>query len=154
MDLYLMQHGTAVEEATDPQRPLTQAGEGQVRGVAAFVARHGIVVDRVVHSGKLRAEQSARLLAGPLGCSRVDALPGMSPGDPVAPFAAAELDPGSAQRLAVVGHLPFLDRLASLLLAGDESARIVGFRNGGLVALTGVDDRGWTLAWALTPEFS
>lgn len=149
-----MQHGAAVEEEVDPQRPLTEVGENQVRRVAAFAAVHGIALDRVVHSGKLRAEQSARLLAGPLGCSRVDALPGMNPGDPVSAFAATELDPGSGQRLAVVGHLPFLDRLTSLLLAGDESARIVGFCNGGLVALTGVNDRGWTLAWAITPELT
>jgi len=50
--------------------------------------------------------------------------------------------------LMLVGHLPHLDRLTSLLLYGS----VVSFRMGGVVALDGGDGRRWSLRWFLPPE--
>jgi phosphohistidine phosphatase len=59
------------------------------------------------------------------------------------------------QALALVGHLPFLDRLASLLVAGDEDAQVVRFRMGGLVELEPKQDRdGFAIAWAMLPDLA
>ena len=49
--------------------------------------------------------------------------------------------------------MPFLGRLASLLVAGDEQAQVVGFQMGGLVKLEPKVDRdGFSVAWALPPD--
>lgn len=57
--------------------------------------------------------------------------------------------------LAVVGHLPFLDRLASLLVAGHEGAAVVAFQNAGLVKLVPKAGReGYAVRWILTPELA
>ena len=60
-----------------------------------------------------------------------------------------------APSLALVGHMPFLGRLASLLVVGDEQAQVVGFQMGGLVKLEPKVDRdGFSVAWALPPDLA
>ena len=59
MKLYLVQHGEACAEDVDPERPLTAQGRADVERLAAFLQQAGIQVGRVIHSGKLRAEQTA-----------------------------------------------------------------------------------------------
>lgn len=152
MDIYLMQHGVAAAEEEDPSRPLTAAGRAEVEAVAARARVLGVRADRCVHSGKLRAEQTATILADALGAT-TEARSGLSPSDPVGPVAdwlRMEVTT-AAGGLAVVGHLPFLDRLASVLVAGDEHAHVVRFRNAGLVALAETED-GFAVSWVLLPE--
>jgi len=157
MDLYLMQHGLATAAEEDPARPLTPAGRAEVERVAARAAGAGVRAARVVHSGKLRAEETANILAEALGAP-VESRSGLDPADPVGPGAAwlreqARATPDAA--LAVVGHLPFLDRLASELVAGDSDAHVVRFRNAGLVRLVpSVDAGAYSVAWLLTPELA
>jgi phosphohistidine phosphatase len=67
-------------------------------------------VGHCVHSGKLRAEQTARLLVGEIGAeASVEARPGLAPNDPVAPTTQWLGGVSEHQVLALVGHLPFLD---------------------------------------------
>lgn len=151
MDLYLMQHGVAAAEEEDPSRPLTAAGRAEVEAVAARARDLGVRADRCVHSGKLRAEQTATILADALGATP-EARSGLSPSDPVGPVADwLRTEVATTGGLAVVGHLPFLDRLASVLVAGDEHAHVVRFRNAGLVALAETED-GFAVSWVLLPE--
>jgi phosphohistidine phosphatase len=151
MDVYLMQHGEAAPAEVDPARPLTEIGRRSVGAVAAHAASCGVHIDRIVHSGKLRAEQTAAILAGALGCDVVDQVEGLSPNAAVQEAADALVDPAEAGSLAIVGHLPFLDRFAALLVAGDCTAQVVAFRNGGLVKLVPAE-WGYAVAWAITPE--
>lgn len=154
MDLYLMQHGLAVAEEADPTRPLTPTGRAEVERVAQAAAAAGVRVERCCHSGKLRAAQTATILADALG-ARVEALDGLAPADPTEPVVtwldtAARAGGGA---IAVVGHLPFLDRLAAQLVTGDADGHVVQFRNAGLVRLTpsGAGSR-YAIAWVLTPD--
>ena len=151
MDLYLMQHGQATTAAENPERPLTDAGRAAVQRVAARAA--GVRVSHCVHSGKLRAEQTARLLVSEIGAeASVEARPGLAPNDPAAPTAQWLRGVTEHQALALVGHLPFLDSLASLLVAGNEDAQVVHFRMGGLVKLEPKQDRdGFAVVWAIPP---
>ena len=155
MDLYLMQHGEATTEAENPERPLTEAGRATVHRVSARARAAGVQVEACVHSGKLRAEETARLLVSALGgAADVVARAGLGPKDDVAPT-AQWLRTTEYDALAVVGHLPFLDRLASLLIAGDEEAQVVRFRMGGLVKLEPKDEgEGFAVAWVLPPELA
>jgi phosphohistidine phosphatase len=150
MELYLVQHGEAKSKAEDPQRPLTELGREEVQQVAAFAARAGLEVSQIRHSGKRRAEETASILAEHLAPAEgVLAIPGLAPMDDVRPIAKA-LRKETAP-LMLVGHLPFMDRLAGMLVTGDPDRSAVRFRMGGIVCLQGAGDD-WAVKWAVTPE--
>lgn len=112
-----------------------------------------------MHSGILRAQETAEILAAELGAQdRVEARQGLAPLDPVEPAIRAILDDATAknlQAIAIVGHLPFLDRLVARLVAGDESAAVVVFDPGSLARLVpGRGHGGYALAWLLTAELA
>ncbi len=150
MELYLVQHGEAKSKAKDPQRPLTERGRDEVQRVAAFAAKAGLKVSQVRHSGKRRAEETASILAEHLSPAEgVLAISGLAPMDDVRPIAQA-LQKETAP-LMLVGHLPFMDRLAGLLVTGDPDCSVVRFRMGGIVCLEG-EDEDWAVKWVVTPE--
>jgi phosphohistidine phosphatase len=150
MKLYLMQHGEARPEQEDPARPLTDRGRTEVERVARAAARLELGITQVVHSGKLRARQTAEIVAACLEPPpALGEMSGLGPNDEPR-IAAEEVGVLSAPRL-LVGHLPHLGRLASVLILGDGDRGFVAFRMGGLVCLARGED-GWRLAWALTPE--
>jgi phosphohistidine phosphatase len=155
MKLYLVQHGESKQETEDPVRPLTGAGRKSVEQVGRHLARTALFSGglAVCHSGKLRAKQTAEILASLLGVSGPPLeVGGLAPNDP--PEAALELVQRSNGDLMLVGHLPHLSRLASLLLVGTAEQTVVRFRMGGVVCL-GRDDAGaWALEWMLVPELA
>ena len=148
--VYLAQHGQAEPKETNPERPLTAEGRETVDRVAAWAVRAGIVVGQVRHSGKLRAEQTAEIFAENLKPTEgVTRYPGLGPNDDVQPVAdALAACPCSVM---LVGHLPFLSRLAGLLVTGDAERQPVRFRQGGLVGLVREEER-WTVACVVPPE--
>ena len=150
MDLFLVQHAEARPKAEDPERSVTDAGAQATRRMAAWGATSGLRVDRIQHSGKLRAEQTAGILAEDLKPAKgVIAIPGLDPNDDVRPV--AETVTATEEAIMLVGHLPFLSRLASLLVAGEPEAGVVGFKTSGIVCLTRTEEE-WSLSWAVTPE--
>jgi phosphohistidine phosphatase len=54
--------------------------------------------------------------------------------------------------IMLVGHLPHLGRLASLLLAGDPERHVVSFRMAGVVCLERGENGNWSLKWMITPD--
>lgn len=155
MDVLLMQHGMAEAADVNAARPLTDAGRAEVAAVAAHARSCGVTVDRIIHSDKLRAVQTAVELADGLGCATVSHVAGLHPGDSVEKCARAWVDPLAEGSLLMVGHLPFLDRLAALLVTGDPSGHVVAFRNAALVALTPAPSPGgFAVAWILTPRLA
>ena len=154
MKLYLIQHGEAKPETVDPERSLTVRGEEEVIGVSKAAAPLKIRPSRVYHSGKRRAKQTAEILAGGLTIPgpQVEAVQGLNPNDDVRPW--AERISKETEDLMLVGHLPFLEKLASLLVCGKESARPILFRYGAIVCLEQKEDKGWALRWVLTPEMA
>jgi phosphohistidine phosphatase len=51
----------------------------------------------------------------------------------------------------LVGHLPFLSRLASLLMVSNTEAGIIRFQQAGIVCLAQVDGK-WAVNWVMPPE--
>ncbi len=155
MDVYLMQHGEAAAEADDPARALTGAGQAAVARVASRAQAAGVRIDRCLHSGKLRAKQTAELLAAAVGSNRVEPRDGLAPNDPITPTVEWLGAESADKSIAVVGHLPFLDRLASSLIADDQDAEVIRFQMGGLVKLVPKPDRGgFAVAWMLSPDIA
>ena len=149
--IYLVQHGEAEAKSSAPERPLTAAGTATVEKMATWAAKIGVKVDQIRHSGKLRAQQTGTILANRLEPREgVAEYPGLGPNDDVQPVADA-LD-SCSYPVMVVGHLPFLSRLASLMLANDLQRELVRFRNAGLVGLVR-EAEGWKVSCVVPPEW-
>lgn len=151
MRLYLVQHGEAVPEEVDRDRPLSDRGRADVDALARFLRDAGVRPERILHSGKTRARQTADLLAAALGLRRgVQATQGLAPKDPVEPIARQAASWGSDTLLA--GHLPFMARLASYLLTGDAEEVAVGYKPGTAVCIERSEEGTWSLIWMMRPE--
>jgi len=151
MRLYLVQHGEAVAKEIDLERPLTEQGRLDVQRLATFLAASGIYTKRIIHSGKLRAAQTAELLAAELAPeANLESMPGLRPLDPVAPF--AEQLAAWTQDALVVGHLPFMASLVAQLATGREDAEPTAFTPGTAVCLERTQTNVWVIAWMIRPE--
>ena len=75
---------------------------------------------------------------------------GLPPKDAVEPI-RRELEQRNSN-VMIVGHLPFLGRLAALLLTGNADKEIVAFQFGCVVSLKRDDSGRWKLEWMMVPE--
>jgi len=153
MQIYLVQHGESKPEEIDPERRLTESGARAVQKVADFLRTSGgLQVDAIWHSGKPRAQQTAELLrpATRDGDGAAMHHNGLAPKDAVEPI-RRELEQRNSN-VMIVGHLPFLGRLAALLLTGNADKEIVAFQFGCVVSLKRDDSGRWKLEWMMVPE--
>ena len=150
MVAYLVRHGEAKSEAENPQRPLSERGREGVERVARAVATKGLRVNQIFHSDKVRARETAEILASHLSpkCGMCE-IKGLAPqDDPL--IAKAELE--TAQNsLMLVGHLPHLGLLASLLVTGKPEVKKVDFAAASIVCLS-KQNGGWIISWCLDPS--
>jgi len=151
MRAYLVQHGKAKSAEEDPNRGLTDEGRAEVTAVAEFLASLRITVVLVQHSGKKRAEETAHIFAttmrtasGPYHTS------GLDPSDD--PTEMSNFLKIYTDDVLIVGHLPHLERLTSMLLNGVPDQRPVRFANAGVVCLEKDSSGTWSLIWAVVPE--
>ena len=70
------------------------------------------------------------------------------------PQRIAEVLSQSSDDVMMVGHLPHLQRLASLLLTEESEQNPVTFQNSGVVCLERNQDDSWSLRWAITPQLT
>ena len=151
MRLYLVQHGRAMPKSEDPERNLSQEGIRDTARVAAFLRPLNIAVSSVWQSGKARARKTAVILEAGIKITQgIVERKGIAPMDPVQPL-VEELGTHEGD-LMIVGHLPFMNKLASALTAGSEEADAVAFRNSGVVCLERGDDGKWRMLWTVLPE--
>jgi phosphohistidine phosphatase len=149
MFLYIFRHGDAKPKSEDPDRGLSDRGREEVEAVCAAFSRTEPQIEAIWHSGKTRAAQTSGLLAATLGIEkRVFARSGLDPNDPPQPL-VEEIE-GQDKNVVIVGHLPQLGKLISVLLLGEEHD-LLDLPSAGLVCLEGSGDS-WRLNWFLTPE--
>jgi phosphohistidine phosphatase len=151
MKLYLVQHGGACAKDVDPERPLTDQGNADIDRLAAFLKQADIRVERVIHSGKLRAAQTAEYLAKAI-----------APG--VEPESSGIINPNDDPRAfdwqsdswdrdtLVVGHLPFMAKLVSHLVIEEENRPITAWQPGSIVCLERENSTHWQINWMIRPE--
>ena len=150
MFLFLVQHGEAEQEEIDRARPLTVNGRSDAGKVAGFAAAARVRVERIFHSGKLRARQTAEIMGEALRPSGIMETEGLAPLDD--PLIWVERLSGMTEDSMLVGHLPHLQKLAALLLCGTAQKKIVAFAMGGIVALERDDGGSWSLVWMVKPD--
>jgi phosphohistidine phosphatase len=151
MFVYLVRHGKAKPVEEDPKCSLSDKGHDEVSRVAEFLAGQRITVSLIQHSGKKRAEETAHILASHIRCTAGPChTTGLDPDDD--PVATANFLKVYTDDVLIVGHLPHLERLTSLLLTGNMDRRPIRFANAAVVCLEKDDDGTWSLIWAVVPE--
>lgn len=151
MKIYLVRHGDALSVDQDAQRPLSEKGIAEVKKTADFLQKNNIQVERIYHSGKLRAVQTAEIIAKTLDQNLlVEFLNGMDPDDPVHEVAIYcnhwEKD------VMLVGHLPFLPKLVTELVLTHDYQQFVEFATGGILCLERKGHFNWFLNWLIDPS--
>ena len=149
MRLYLVQHGDAVAKDVDPERPLSDRGRMDIGRLARWLASIDARPARILHSGKLRAEQTANLLAPLAGDEgTVEACPGLAPNEPPDAFLETLVDGDTI----VAGHMPFVSRAVSVALDLPPERAIVAFKPGSVAVLERDADGKWQLVLFIRPE--
>lgn len=144
--IYLVHHADAVGPDVEPQRPLSVTGKAHAEALAIEAARRGVKPAAIWHSGKLRARQTAEpflRLCNPL--AEFSAVRGLQPADP--PSWIKDLVTGEHRDVMLVGHMPNLPRLLTLLVTGTE-ASLLSFPLHGAIALEPACER-WIERWRL-----
>ena len=151
MRLFLVQHGNALPKDVDPERGLSESGKQDVANVAAFLARGSVQVERIFHSGKKRAWETAELFRVCLiEDGNFDERDGIAPRDSVVDF--TEEIKNLSKNTMFVGHLPFLGKLVAHLIAGNGNIYVVSFTPGTVVCLERDSNDIWSVAWMVSPE--
>lgn len=122
----------------------------EIRILALHMQNMGVQLGNVFHSGKLRAEQSARLIAEALS-PEIQPLKteGLNPNDDPAVIIddIEQMD----ENILIASHMPFVSRLCSTLLTGTIDAEFASIP-GTLFCLEKAGDK-WRLAYMLRPDF-
>jgi phosphohistidine phosphatase len=148
--LYVLQHGEAVPKEIQPDRPLSEQGIRDVRILARHMQNMGVQLQNVFHSGKLRAQQSARLITETISPEiRPVQTEGLNPNDDPS-MIIGDFEQMN-ENILIVSHMPFVSRLCSTLLTGTTEAEFASVP-GTLFCLEKADDK-WRLVYMLRPDF-
>ncbi len=150
MALYLVQHGKSLPAEVDPEQGLSPEGTAETERMAQMAKDAGLKVTGILHSGKTRARRTAEILAASLKpTDGTKEAPGLKPLDDAVPWTS--LNPSAD--LMLVGHLPFMERLAALLVSGSPDKPVIKFQNSGIVCLDQEPASvNWVVRWAMVPN--
>ncbi len=155
MEIYLVRHGSAYMEEEDPERHLNNDGINQCHLTGKVLKRLDIIFDLIVSSPKVRARQTAEIIAEELHYSNKEIMiseslkPSTDPKDTISFLNNLT----GTKRVLLAGHLPLLENLASELLS-KPSGFSFHFETG-TVCLIEVDlpiSRAGEFHWFLAPE--
>ena len=151
MNLYLVQHAEAVSKEENPDRPLTEKGKKDAQKSVRFLKNNNTKIDIIWHSSKTRAIETANIFKEGLELScNIQKREDLSPNDPVDKF-IGELK-SSNEDIMIVGHLPFLQKLASSLLIGSAQQSIISFKQAGVVCLSRQEEDSWQIIFHIIPD--
>lgn len=166
LHLYLLRHGIAVEylgpSGRDADRPLTPEGIEKMREEARGMLRLGIEFDFIFTSPYLRTRQTSDAVAEVMGlpADRIIVVDALGAGRPFAstPYlkSPAFIDIGAFDfsRALIVGHMPDLSEMTSLLVTGALNSRFE-FSKGALAHIEVADlppRAPGVFRWLLTPR--
>jgi phosphohistidine phosphatase len=160
MNLYLIRHADALALGEngiddDAERPLSEAGKGQAKGLAHALLRQGVRLDLVLTSPLLRAKQTAEEMVKYLSEPR----PEIQVTDFLTPSMrrkrlSNEVVAAARTNIALVGHQPDLGAYAAWLV-GEKKAQLDIAKAG--IAFIQCDEEpakgAGTLLWLVTPAW-
>lgn len=140
-----------MKEEEDPARPLSEKGCKDIDKISNFLKGKGIWVSKIFHSGKLRAKQTSEKLFEAInpsdGIIETDGLSSLD--DPKIWVERLEKEEND---IMIIGHLPHLSKLASLLLIADTRLEVIRFKMGGVICIEKNQERKWSIQWMVTPD--
>lgn len=149
-NVYLVQHA---EPRYEPKEEITEKGHQDTEKISKYAAEHlRISVDRIFHSEKPRAKETAEVLARFLKPSKgIEESDNLKPKDDLKVW----LDRLSniKEDVMIVGHMPFLSNFAYCLITDLTSPKEekIGFEKSGIVCLA-KQKKDWSLKWMVTPD--
>jgi phosphohistidine phosphatase len=151
MKIYLVRHGESVSGSDDNKRALSAKGEEEIQRLANFIKPMNLQINRIWQSEKFRAQQTAAILSKSIRTeNRIETKKELAPeSDP--DLIIDELN-ACGEDTMLVGHMPFMGRLAAKLVLGNEYADIVYVKTGSVICLEQVQTRQWIIGWMLIPE--
>ena len=116
MQIYCARHGEAAAGELDSQRLLTDVGISEVERIALRMFGGGASINKIIHSPKLRAQQTAEIFARVLNVTELypdEALVDES----TDPTSFIDSLTAYGDNILIVGHLPFIHDFLSKMLA-------------------------------------
>ncbi len=161
MNIFILRHGIAVERGTsgfedDSKRPLTPKGKRSLRKIAAAMKKMDLRFDLILSSPHERAKRTAEIVSENLKLKKRLRFSDALKPDGDAKILIRQLNEfkPAPENILLAGHEPYLSRLISLLISGDENVAM-DFKKGGLCKLEIEKLRAGQcaqLAWLLTPK--
>ncbi|MBL8918363.1 MAG: phosphohistidine phosphatase SixA [Myxococcaceae bacterium] len=147
MELFLIRHAIAEDGDDDDARALTKKGGRRFDAMVALLEALGVRFDRVLHSPKLRAVQTAErlhtLVDGPFEVTN----------HLVGAPSKALLEACVGERVALVGHEPMLSALLAWLVTGAAGGGSFELKKGAVACLEGEPrPGGMTVRWLIPPK--
>lgn len=150
LKLYLVRHAKAKKDYEDPSRPLSDKGLKDAEKLAKFLVSRSIHPSIIIHSGILRAKETAEIINKRLSAELItDKTLGPSFDSYIY---ADKLKHEMKKDTMIVGHMPYLANLVCLMLTGTPNSFLIEFKTCSIVCLEqkGLDD--WYLDWMVTPK--
>jgi len=153
VEVYLLRHADAGNPdkwtGDDADRPLSPKGRRQAERLGRFLARNGFKPNAILTSPKVRAHQTAELVAAALGTRvETDHRLGMAVDIDLLSKIVAE---SGGQRVVLVGHDPDMSDLAAELMG----AQYLPLKKGALArfdATLPLQPAGAQLRWLVPPD--
>ena len=108
-------------------------------------------IEEIFHSGKLRAQQTAGIIQESVAPDvELSFREGLKPNDPITGIVD---DMNTANKnIMLVGHLPFMDKMAAFLLDRSHDSSGLAFRTATVVCFEQRENDKWTLLWTVSPD--
>ena len=150
MKIYLVRHGEYLSSEMNADQSLSEKGRKETADIALWLKEMNLEIGEIRHSVKKRAEETAEIIYNLIGSnSKLIQTDGLKPSDPIEPLLEEIL--AGDQNLMVVGHLPYLEKLMTVLLFGDERESPVDLCNSCVICLEG-EKRHWKIVWMISPK--
>lgn len=152
MRLYLVRHGEVVVSDNGGDVTLSEWGKFEVEKSGTEIADRIDKLDLIFHSNKLRAQQTAKIIQAKLKFDAtvpVNEMEGLKPND-----SAKEIAEWAGQLqndIMLVGHLPFMNKLAGILLKESEKNYSLSFGTASVAGFERGESGDWMLLWFFNP---
>lgn len=155
MQLYCVRHGhaqsTSDEAASEWGPGLSEAGRLEVSKMATFLAENHVVVSHLMHSELSRAQQTAEILAETVTKAPVmESSAWLTENGPI--YSLVDQIQGWADDTMLVGHMPAMSELVSLLVTGQPQTPLLRLPPATVVCLQNDEQRRWVINWVLRPD--
>lgn len=130
-ELYIIRHAQAEEQADDDEtRKLTKKGQKQAKELAKKLKKSEIIFDQILTSPFLRAFETAQILSSK---KNLIVSPLLKPNGSFRSL-IRYLNKLQGEKIALVGHEPFLSSFASYCLSKSRSS-FIDLKKGGIIKL-------------------